>query len=122
MMHPKRDFVFYLKARNILEHILFISHASRRNISYNISKKEHKQRRCFFIPMNHFVRAGLCSFFNLFHYDYGCLNTHKDRYLVTVIAAHSLQDEIPRSALWVRSSTGTWHNVDRLLPAERSLF
>ena len=58
------------------------------------------------------------TFFNLFHYDYGCLNTHRDRYLVTVICAQPAQTAKPdakleHSALWVRSpSSGLWNNID----------
>ena len=61
------------------------------------------------------------TFFNLFHYDHGCLNTHRDRYLVTVICAQPAQTavegkDLAHSALWVRSpSSGTWQNVDLLL-------
>ncbi len=56
------------------------------------------------------------SFFNLFHYDYGCLNTHRDRYLVTVIAAAPPQTLEQHSVLWVRSpKTGEWQCVDSLL-------
>lgn len=61
------------------------------------------------------------TFFNLFHYDHGCLNTHRDRYLVTVICAKPAQSatkgtELAHSALWVRSpASGTWQNVDLLV-------
>ena len=61
------------------------------------------------------------TFFNLFHYDHGCLNTHRDRYLVTVICAQPAQTskigrKLEHSALWVRSpSSGVWENVDLLL-------
>ena len=61
------------------------------------------------------------TFFNLFHYDHGCLNTHKDRYLITVVAilpAQSLEsesEELQHSALWVRSSKGQWQNVDTIV-------
>jgi len=68
------------------------------------------------------------TFFNLFHYDYGCLNTHKDRYLITVIAvlpAHSIQQiDGPKdlhSCLWVQSPRGEWHNVDHTVQ-ERELI
>lgn len=55
------------------------------------------------------------SFFNLFHYDYGCLNTHRDRYLVTVIAAAPPKTLDQHSVLWVRSpKTGVWQCVDSL--------
>ena len=69
------------------------------------------------------------TFFNLFHYDYGCLNTHKDRYLITVIAAHpctTIDEEgsgPKHSCLWVRSAQGKWQNVDRSLrPGEIIVF
>ena len=61
------------------------------------------------------------TFFNLFHYDHGCLNTHRDRYLVTVICAKPARtakagSKLAHSALWVRSpSSGVWQNVDLLL-------
>ena len=68
------------------------------------------------------------TFFNLFHYDYGCLNTHKDRYLITVIAvlpAHSIHDpDAPQnqhSCLWVQSPKGEWNNVDHTVQ-ERELI
>ena len=119
---PKREiFAFLFEiARNILEHILSSFPTHQDVISLQHQLKRAQTETLFSHPNEPFSsgQAFSGSFFNLFHYDYGCLNTHKDRYLVTVIAAHSLQDEIPRSALWVRSSTGTWHNVDRLLPAD----
>jgi hypothetical protein len=56
------------------------------------------------------------SFFNLFHYDYGCLNTHRDRYLVTVVASSPPKTLDRHSVLWVRSPTsGDWQCVDSLL-------
>ena len=61
------------------------------------------------------------TFFNLFHYDHGCLNAHRDRYLVTVVCAQPAKTAktgkvLEHSALWVRSpSSGVWQNVDLFL-------
>jgi hypothetical protein len=55
------------------------------------------------------------SFFNLFNYNHGLLNPHIDRSLVTVIysshASHS-EESISKTALWIQSPEGTWHNAD----------
>jgi hypothetical protein len=72
----------------------------------------------FTYPDDPFVHASSFSgsFFNLFHYDYGCLNTHRDRYLVTVIAASPPKTLNQHSVLWVRSpKTGEWQCVDSLV-------
>jgi len=63
------------------------------------------------------------SFFNIFDYDYGLLNAHKDRYLVTTIFADSdpaTADQ--RSVLWVRGLTGRWHSVDAHLGSNEVVF
>lgn len=61
------------------------------------------------------------SFYNIFHYDYGLLNHHKDRYLVTVVAVNSERDcstdntDSPKTALWAQSPSAGWVNIDALL-------
>ena len=59
------------------------------------------------------------SFFNLFNYDHGSLNGHRDRGLLTVIYSDA-QSKPPsrgeagrRSALWVKDARGTWRDADR---------
>ena len=61
------------------------------------------------------------SFFNLFHYDHGCLNTHRDRYLITVIAVLPPADGVNRSALWVKSPLRGWQNADQIVAADELL-
>ena len=61
------------------------------------------------------------SFFNLFHYDHGCRNTHRDRYLITVIAVLPPNDGENRSALWVKSPSAAWQNVDQIVAADELL-
>ena len=63
------------------------------------------------------------SFFNIFHYDYGLLNHHRDRYLVTVVAADIIPNATPKTALWVNSATQGWINLDdRLEPGDIAIF
>ena len=63
------------------------------------------------------------SFFNIFHYDYGLLNHHRDRYLVTVVAADIIPSATPKTALWVNSPTQGWINLDdRLEPGDIAIF
>ena len=58
------------------------------------------------------------SFFNIFDYEHGSLNGHKDRYLTTTIYASVSTDTAhERSALWVRGADDTWRNVDSALAA-----
>ena len=52
------------------------------------------------------------SFFNLFHYNHGCLNAHRDRYLITVIAMQPPFDTKGHSCLWIKSPKGKWINID----------
>jgi hypothetical protein len=62
------------------------------------------------------------SFFNLFHYGHGLLNSHVDRSLITVIYSRSpalslakTNDSVSisrRSRLWVQDCRGTWHDAD----------
>ena len=63
------------------------------------------------------------SFFNIFHYNYGLLNHHRDRYLVTVVAADVNSDTTKKTALWVNSPTQGWVNLDdRLKPGDIAIF
>ena len=63
------------------------------------------------------------SFYNIFHYDYGLLNHHKDRYLVTVVAANVSSNTENRTCLWAKSPTVGWVNIDDILkPDEVAVF
>lgn len=63
------------------------------------------------------------SFFNIFHYDYGLLNHHRDRYLVTVVAADVIPSNSAKTALWVNSPNQGWVNLDeRLEPGDIAIF
>ena len=63
------------------------------------------------------------SFYNIFHYDYGLLNHHKDRYLVTVVAANVSSNTENRTCLWAKSPTVGWVNIDNILkPNEVAVF
>ena len=58
-------------------------------------------------------------FFNIFDYDHGLLNAHKDRYLVTTIFADSNPETAhQRSVLWVKDRSQTWRNVDAGHPTQ----
>lgn len=61
------------------------------------------------------------TFFNLFNYDHGALNGHKDRGLLTIIyikpAAHNERQEA--SALWVANAEGSWMSADHELSRVR---
>ena len=61
------------------------------------------------------------TFFNLFNYDHGSLNSHQDRGLVTVIHVEppTAHNE-PRSALWVEGPQGRWRNADRVVRAQQA--
>ncbi len=56
------------------------------------------------------------SFFNIFDYDHGFLNTHRDRCLVTAIVVRR-PDIHPEkhSTLWVKGVDGEWINADQLV-------
>tara|TARA_B100001093_G_scaffold497661_1_gene544844 strand:+ start:771 stop:1412 length:642 start_codon:yes stop_codon:yes gene_type:complete len=63
------------------------------------------------------------SFFNVFDYDHGLLNVHKDRYLITAIFADSdPATAAKRSVLWVRGADQGWTNVDLELGANDVVF
>lgn len=47
------------------------------------------------------------SFFNIFNYDHGCLNAHRDRGVLTVVYG-APSDREDASRLWVRHADGTW--------------
>jgi hypothetical protein len=55
------------------------------------------------------------SFFNVFHYDFGLLNAHRDRCLVTVIAVDQITEPVSKTALWAHCPTDTWVNIDELV-------
>lgn len=53
------------------------------------------------------------SFFNLFNYDAGALNEHRDRSLLTVIFPRIRKHQsTEHSALWVANRSGKWTNAD----------
>jgi len=57
------------------------------------------------------------TFFNLFNYDHGALNSHKDRGLLTIIyikPAHLSQTD-EASALWVSNAEGAWTSADQAI-------
>jgi hypothetical protein len=66
------------------------------------------------------------SFFNLFNYQYGLLNVHKDRCLMTAIYTDppppTMLATERRSALWVKASDGQWENVDDTLNYGEIIF
>lgn len=78
------------------------------------------------VPFANASDAFSTSFFNLFHYNHGLLNVHKDRCLVTAIFADVPQPASdggkPKSALWVRGATGSWQNVDAQIEANEVVF
>ena len=64
-------------------------------------------------PLDHAYHP---TFFNLFNYDHGALNTHKDRGLLTIIHVDPPQ-EAPHeaSALWIEGPQQTWSSGDELI-------
>lgn len=54
------------------------------------------------------------TFFNLFNYDHGALNEHKDRGLLTVICIRPAPHKAGREAsvLWVEGADRVWRSVD----------
>lgn len=74
------------------------------------------------------------SFFNLFNYDFGLLNIHKDRYLITCIypsrfeQLSSIETETDaglnrkrRSSMWIRNKIGEWCNADNLTKSDECI-
>jgi len=56
------------------------------------------------------------TFFNLFNYDHGSLNSHQDRGIVTIIHVdppHTQSQAL--SALWVEGPRGRWRNADQVI-------
>ena len=69
------------------------------------------------------IAAFSSSFFNIFDYEHGSLNGHKDRYLTTTIfASVSMDTAHERSALWVRGADDIWRNVDSTLGTNEVVF
>ncbi|MEE2960169.1 MAG: hypothetical protein VYA34_05445 [Myxococcota bacterium] len=74
-------------------------------------------------PFSNDQTAFAPSFFNIFHYDHGLLNTHKDRCLVTAIFVNQDANATsPRSALWVKGLSGDWVNTDALVQEDEVLI
>ena len=61
------------------------------------------------------------SFFNLFNYDHGLLNEHRDRCLVTVTYCRPSQQR-GASALWVQRRDGQWFSSDQVLEEREILL
>ena len=61
------------------------------------------------------------TFFNLFNYDHGSLNSHQDRGLVTIIHVDppSAQGQA-LSALWVEGPQGRWRNADQVVREQQT--
>ena len=56
------------------------------------------------------------SFFNIFHYNFGLLNSHKDRGLLTAIMVDQVDEpNVPKTALWAQQPASEWINLDRLI-------
>jgi len=64
------------------------------------------------------------SFFNVFHYDFGLLNAHRDRCLITIVAVDQIMEETTsKTALWAKSPDDIWINLDeRVDPGEIIIF
>ena len=60
---------------------------SRLDASYDPAEKLFGEAGQTNMPFSHEGGALREFFFNIFHYDYGLLNAHKDRYLITAIYA-----------------------------------
>ena len=66
------------------------------------------------------------SFFNLFNYNHGSLNSHVDRSLLTIIYSKTqsqttLDNNIHRSALWVKDNNEIWHNADQVVTRDEAI-
>ena len=67
-------------------------------------------------PFTQEKEAFSTSFFNIFNYDHGLLNAHRDRCLVTAIFVNQQrQGSGAKSALWIKGSDGSWSNTDALV-------
>ena len=95
----------------------------RLDASYDVSEKLFGEAGQSNTPFTHERAPFANSFFNIFHYDYGLLNAHKDRYLITAIYADANPSTATnRSVLWVRARNGSWTNVDALLEPDVMVF
>ena len=94
-------------------------------------------------PFEHDDQPFSQSFFNLFNYNHGSLNSHVDRSLLTVIysnvpnhedvveAATSISGDQPspsnqnssqrRSSLWIKDNKHTWHNADQAVQLNEAI-
>ena len=72
------------------------------------SESEHEP-----FPLTHDYHP---TFFNLFNYDHGALNAHKDRGLITIIhidpAPRNLES---KSSLWIEGADQKWRSGDALI-------
>ena len=67
-------------------------------------------------PFGNDDAAFATSFFNIFHYDYGLLNAHRDRCLLTAIFVNQeTTEDLSRSALWVKGADDAWVNADAMV-------
>ena len=71
------------------------------------------------------------TFFNLFNYDHGSLNSHVDRSLLTVIYSTTMPSQdankptienMNQSTLWIKDSEETWHNADELVTPNETII
>lgn len=71
------------------------------------------------------------TFFNLFNYDHGSLNSHVDRSLLTVIYSTTMPsqdankhtiDNTNQSTLWIKDSKEVWRNADELVKPSETII
>ena len=71
------------------------------------------------------------TFFNLFNYDHGSLNSHVDRSLITVIysamplnnVSSTFEDNnLQQSALWIKDNNDVWHNADEAITPNEAII
>ena len=77
-------------------------------VDHLFSESEHEP-----FPLNHDYQP---TFFNLFNYNHGALNTHKDRGLITIIHIDPPRSDLKlKSTLWIAGSDQTWRSGDALI-------
>lgn len=77
-------------------------------VDHLFSESEHEP-----FPLNHDYHP---TFFNLFNYNHGALNTHKDRGLITIIHIDPPRSEIElKSTLWIAGSDLKWRSGDAVI-------
>lgn len=77
------------------------------------SESEHEP-----FPLHHDFHP---TFFNLFNYDHGALNTHQDRGLITIIHIQPPNTDLAhKSALWIEGADQKWRSGDAVIHAKQS--